>query len=312
MPTKTDWPAAMRPLLEKYKHTRHPLEYGNIYQLLVMVVLSAQATDDAVNLLAPRLFDAYPDMESLSKAKPEELFPFVSKVRNFAHKANWLVAIAKQIGKDAAIPLDMEGLTALPGIGRKSANVIRREAGKTPEGVIVDIHVIRVAPRLGVASDPDPKKMEETLMKKLPQDEWDAGMAMSFLGREICRPQPECERCLMNTVCAYYARIAKAGGKKAPVKKAAAKKAATKTAAAKKAPANKTQSKKAPGQDGRDKKAASNNARIKKAGAKSARSEQASGQDGRDKKARSDNAPVKKASVRKAPAKNAKKTGGKR
>ena len=209
MPTKTDWPAAIRPLLEKYKHTKHPLEYRNRYQLLVMVVLSAQSTDVAVNQLAPALFEAFPDMQALSKAKPEELFPYISKVRNFGHKASWLVGIAGQIAKDENIPLEMGQLTELPGIGRKSANVIRREAGKTPEGVIVDIHVVRVAPRLGIAKDPDPKKMEDQLMKKLPRDEWDAGMAMSFLGREICRPEPECERCLMNPVCAYYSRSKK-------------------------------------------------------------------------------------------------------
>jgi endonuclease-3 len=209
MPTKTDWPAAIRPLLEKYKHTRHPLEYRNIYQLLVMVVLSAQSTDVAVNQLAPAFFETFPNMEALSKAKPEELFPYISKVRNFGHKASWLVGIAKQMAKEAAIPLEMDQLTALPGIGRKSANVIRREAGKAPEGVIVDIHVARVAPRLGIAKDPDPKKMEQQLMKKLPRDEWDAGMAMSFLGREICRPEPECERCLMNPVCVYYSRSKK-------------------------------------------------------------------------------------------------------
>ena len=209
MPTKTDWPAAIRPLLDKYKHKRHPLEHRSPYQLIVMVVLSAQSTDDAVNLLAPALFGAFPNMEALSKAQPQDLFPYISKVRNFGHKAAWLVGIAKRIGRDENISFDMDQLTALPGIGRKSANVIRREAGKKPEGVIVDIHVVRVAPRLGIAKDDDPKKMEETLMKKLPEDEWDAGMAMSFLGREICRPKPECERCLMNTVCAYYARSKK-------------------------------------------------------------------------------------------------------
>lgn len=211
MPSKTDWPSAIRPLLEKYKNKRHPLEYRNTYQLIVMVVLSAQSTDDVVNQLAPALFNAFPNIGALSAARPQDLFPLISKVRNFGHKATWLVAIAKEVGKDEHIPLTMDQLTALPGIGRKSASVILREAGIPPKGVIVDIHVVRVAPRLGIATDPDPKKMEQQLMKKLRRDEWDAGMAMSFLGREICRPKPECERCLMNTVCAYYARSQKAG-----------------------------------------------------------------------------------------------------
>lgn len=209
MPPKTDWPAAIRPLLEKYKDKRHPLDYRNTYQLIVMVVLSAQSTDDIVNQVARTFFEVYPNMAALSAAGPEDLFPLIGKIRNFGHKAAWLVDIAKQLGTDEQIPLTMDQLTALPGIGRKSANVILREAGKAPEGVIVDIHVVRVAPRLGIARDADPKKMEQQLMKKLPRDEWDAGMAMSFLGREICRPQPECERCLMNSVCSYYARSKK-------------------------------------------------------------------------------------------------------
>jgi endonuclease-3 len=125
-------------------------------------------------------------------------------VRNFANKAKWLVEMAQKIKTDKNIPLTQEALTELPGIGRKSANVILREAGEKPEGVIVDLHVVRVAPRLGIASGTDPKKIEKQIMEVLPQKDWDAGMAMSFLGREICRPDPKCEICLMNTVCAYY------------------------------------------------------------------------------------------------------------
>jgi endonuclease-3 len=92
----------------------------------------------------------------------------------------------------------------LPGIGRKSANVIMREAGAAPEGVMVDLHVVRVAPRLGIASGTDATKIEKQLMQILPKKDWDAGMAMSFLGREICRPKPKCEICLMRPVCTYY------------------------------------------------------------------------------------------------------------
>jgi len=137
------------------------------------------------------------------------LFPYIAGIRNFGHKASWLVDIARKIKTDKDIPLSQKELTELPGIGRKSANVILFGAGVPPEGVIVDLHVVRVAPRLGIAKGDDPKKLEEQLMKRLPRDEWDAGMAMSFLGREICRPKPLCDQCLMNTVCAYYARISK-------------------------------------------------------------------------------------------------------
>lgn len=204
MPSKINWPEAIKPLLKKYKGEKHPLNYKNNYQLLVGVILSAQDSDKHINQLAPELFKAFPNMEALSHATPETLFPFIGKVRNFGNKTKWLIALAQKVKKDSNIPLTLDELTSLSGIGRKSANVILREAGVAPEGVIVDLHVVRVAPRLGIASGTDPKKIEKQIMETLPQNEWDAGMAMSFLGREICRPTPKCEICLMNKVCAYY------------------------------------------------------------------------------------------------------------
>jgi endonuclease III len=209
MSAKTNWVEAIQPLLEKYKDTPHPLSYGNIYQLVVMVVLSAQDSDRNINNIAPKLFEAFPNMEALSRATPESLYPFISRVRNFGNKTKWLMEMAYKVKKDNNIPNTLEELTALPGIGRKSANVILRESGAPAEGVIVDLHVVRVAPRLGIASGTDPKKIEKQIMETLPVKDWDAGMAMSFLGREICRPQPKCEVCLMNPVCAYYQDIVK-------------------------------------------------------------------------------------------------------
>jgi endonuclease III len=209
MPPKVNWPEAIKPLLKKYKDKKHPLDYGNVYQLVVMVILSAQDSDKHINKLAPKLFEAFPDMKALSKATPEALYPFFADVRNFANKTSWLVEIAQKIKSDKNIPLSLEELTELKGIGRKSANVILREAGKPAEGIIVDLHVVRVAPRLGIASGTDPKKIEKQIMDILPQKEWDAGMAMSFHGREICRPQPKCEICFMTTVCAFYKQIKK-------------------------------------------------------------------------------------------------------
>ena len=204
MPPKIDWPEAIKPLIKKYKGQKHPLDYKNNYQLLVGVVLSAQDSDRHINQLGPELFKAFPNMEALSHATPEILFPFIGKVRNYGNKTKWLIDIAQKVKKDSNIPLTLDALTELPGIGRKSANVIMREASAAPEGVIVDLHVVRVAPRLGIASGTDPKKIEKQIMEILPQNEWEAGMAMSFLGREICRPQPKCEICLMNKVCAFY------------------------------------------------------------------------------------------------------------
>jgi len=212
MPTKVNWAEAIKPLLKKYKGHKHPLDYQNVYQLLVMVVLSARDSDKHINQIAPALFSAFPDMKALSKATPEKLLPYISSVRSFGNKLTWLLEIAANVKTDKRIPLNQEELTALPGIGRKSANVIIREAGKPAEGVIVDLHVVRVAPRLGIASGTDPKKIEKQIMEALPQKDWDAGMAMSFLGREICRPKdPKCTICPMNPVCAFYRENVKPG-----------------------------------------------------------------------------------------------------
>ncbi|HEY4108876.1 endonuclease III [Puia sp.] len=209
MRAKIDWPEAIRPLVKKYKGKKHPLEYGNVYQLIVMVVLSARSTDSYINSVAPKFFADFPDITSLDGVAPAALFPYFAGITNFANKAKWLTAIAGEIKTNDHIPLSLEQLTHLPGIGRKSANVILREAGAPPEGIIVDVHVLRVAPRLGIVKTLDAGKMEEQLMKILPAKEWDAGMAMSFHGREICSPKPKCDSCLMNKVCLYYSRLKK-------------------------------------------------------------------------------------------------------
>ena len=203
-PTTVNWSDALQPLLKKYNGKKHPLDYKNVYQLVVMVVLSAQDSDRHINQIAPKLFEAFPHMEVLSNANEDSLAPYIAGVRNAGNKAKWLIELSQKIKKDSNIPLTLDELTALPGIGRKSANVIKREAGAPAEGVIVDLHVVRVAPRLGIATGTDPKKIEKQIMEALPQKEWDAGMAMSFHGRDTCRPQPKCEICIVNNVCAYY------------------------------------------------------------------------------------------------------------
>jgi len=134
------------------------------------------------------------------------MIPYISKVRNFQTKASWLVEIAQIIKEDKNIPQTMEELVALKGIGRKSANVILRESGGKTEGIIVDLHVIRVAPRLGIATESkDGNKIEKQLMANLSEELWSVGMPISFLGREICRPtNPKCSECILNADCNYY------------------------------------------------------------------------------------------------------------
>ena len=203
-----NWETKLAPILEKYNGRKHPLEYQNLYQLVVMVVLSAQDSDANINSIAPALFKVFPNMKRLASSSIENLIPHISKVRNFVTKANWIIEIAQTIQKDENIPLTMETLTALKGIGRKSANVIMREKGVPPEGIIADLHVIRVVPRIGlIPESKDGNKVEKQLMQVLPKDIWgEIGMAISFLGREICRPKPKCEECPINSICAYYIR----------------------------------------------------------------------------------------------------------
>lgn len=203
---ETDWPTKLSPILEKYNGRKHPLDHHNLFQLVVMVVLSAQDSDAHINSISPALFEKFPNMERLVSANAETLIPYISGIRNFATKANWLIEIAQTIKKDENIPLSMESLTVLKGIGRKSANVIMREAKVPAEGIIADLHVIRVAPRIGlILETKDGNKVEKQLIQIFPKTIWgEIGMAISFLGREICRPKPKCPICPINSVCEYY------------------------------------------------------------------------------------------------------------
>jgi endonuclease-3 len=202
----SNWLEAFKPLFKKYGTLKHPLDHKNRYQLVVMVILSARDSDKHINSIATALFKRYPSMKELAKATPEDLYPFIGKVANFANKAQWLIELAKTVKEDKNIPRTQEELTALKGIGRKSANVIMSESGDEMEGVIVDLHVLRVAPRIGIATGTNPEKIEKQLMEKIPQKYWkQLGMSLTFLGREICRPtNPKCPECPVNSVCAYF------------------------------------------------------------------------------------------------------------
>lgn len=212
MPSKTNWAIAVKPLIKKYKGKKHALNYENNYQLLVMVLLSARSSDVYINKIAPPLFQKYPDLKALSTETPAKVSPLIKGVPGWRKKMDWMITIAKELKKTNEVPLTMEELVELPGIGRKSANVILREAGKQVEGIIVDLHVVRVAQRLGISSSSDPAKIEEEIMAVVPQKDWsEVGMAVSILGREICRPtNPEHEACPMTSVCEFYLK----GGEK--------------------------------------------------------------------------------------------------
>ena len=171
-----------------------------------MVILSAQDSDANINKVAPGLFSAFPNLESLSVSNIDALIPHITKVRNFGTKAGWIIEIAQTLKTDSNIPTSLPELIALKGIGRKSANVIMREMKTPAEGIIADLHVIRVAPRIGIIAEAkDGNKVEKLLMEALPQNTWgEVGMAISFLGRETCRPtNPKCPQCPIQNDCQY-------------------------------------------------------------------------------------------------------------
>ncbi len=206
---ETNWNEALQPVFQLYGKRKHPLDYQSRYQLVVMVILSAQDSDKHINELAPKFFVAHPSLNELSTATEASLQQLIGSVRNWGNKAKWLIKLAQTVGSDENIPRTMDQLTKLPGLGRKSANVIIRESGDKAEGVIVDLHVLRVAPRLGIANETDatkPEKVEKKIMTAISAEHWnECGMAISFLGREICRPSnPKCLECPVNNVCQFY------------------------------------------------------------------------------------------------------------
>ena len=202
-----NWKEDLQPLMDKYSNRKNPLAYKNTYQLLIMVLLSAQDSDANINVITTPFFEKYPTIRSLSIATNPDIEAYLYTVENYKNKMIWLVELANDLMTDENIPTNLTDLTAIKGIGRKSANVILREINKKPEGIIVDLHVIRVAPRIGLTlAHKDGNKIEKQLMDKLPYEMWnEIGMALSFLGREICRPtNPVCKVCPVNSVCIYY------------------------------------------------------------------------------------------------------------
>lgn len=205
-----NWKENLEPLINKYKGRKHPLNYNNVYQLIIMVILSAQDSDNNINKVTIPFFKKYPNLDSLTSSNFDEIMPFFSKVKNFSNKTQWIIEMSKTLRSDVNIPQTFSRLLAIKGIGRKSANVILRETNQKAEGIIVDLHVIRVVPRIGLtAKYDDGNKIEKLLMQQLPYEIWnEIGMAFSFLGREICRPtNPKCQICPINSSCNFYNQL---------------------------------------------------------------------------------------------------------
>jgi len=182
------------------------LHYSNAYELLAATILSAQSTDQRVNMVTPALFKRYPAPADLAKATSEELEPQIHSTGFFRAKSKALIGMAQALVErhGGTVPPEMDALTELPGVGRKTANVVLGHALGVP-GLPVDRHVLRVANRIGVAEGDDPEKVEAQLCALLAPDRWTrASDCLILHGRRICRPKPLCPECLVQDHCDYF------------------------------------------------------------------------------------------------------------
>lgn len=189
-----------------YPDAKPALHFENPYQLLIAVILSAQCTDVKVNMVTPALFAAYPDAAAMAKATAEEIEPYIKTCGIYRNKAKNLALTARELVSrfGGEVPADHEALTSLPGVGRKTANVVMSCAFGA-DAIAVDTHVFRVSNRLGLADAPDVLKTEEQLMQVIPRSAWSrAHHWLIYHGRRVCAARkPACETCSLRPWCRH-------------------------------------------------------------------------------------------------------------
>ena len=195
----------VRALARLYPEATCALHHRNPYELLVATILSAQCTDARVNLVTPALFESYPDPASLAAAEFSGLERMIHSTGFFRAKARNLVAMAQRVTQlhGGKIPVDLEALTGLPGVGRKTANVVLGTAFGIAAGVVVDTHVKRLAKRLGLSAGNTPEVIERDLMASVPKRQWvDLSHRLIIHGRKVCAAlKPRCDDCGLNAIC---------------------------------------------------------------------------------------------------------------
>ncbi|MDQ3697668.1 MAG: endonuclease III [Gemmatimonadota bacterium] len=192
-------------LTRTYPDAHCMLQHVNAYQLLVATILSAQCTDVRVNMVTPALFARFPDAAALAAADQDEVEALIKSTGFFRAKTKSLIGMARALVEryDGQVPSDMEDLVGLPGVGRKTANVILGNAFGRNEGVVVDTHVTRVSGRLGLTRHTEPVKIEQDLMRRFPREQWTL-LSHLFIdhGRAICVARvPRCHVCPLNDIC---------------------------------------------------------------------------------------------------------------
>jgi endonuclease-3 len=206
-------PSETRRILDKLE-TQHPgadteLHFTTPFELLVATILSAQSTDQRVNMVTPALFKRYPNARALAKATPAKLEPQIHSTGFFRAKSKSLIGMATALIEkhEGEVPATMAALIELPGVGRKTANVVLGHALGVP-GLPVDRHVLRVANRIGIAESDDPEVVEQQLCAAMPPTRWTLTSDILILhGRRICRPKPLCDQCVIRDECDYYQTV---------------------------------------------------------------------------------------------------------
>jgi endonuclease III len=206
-----------RAILDKLQ-TQHPgadteLHYTTPFELLVATILSAQSTDARVNIVTPALFKKYPDAKTLAKAKTPALEKEIHSTGFFRAKSKALLGMASALveGHGGEVPASMDALVELPGVGRKTANVVLGHALGVP-GLPVDRHVLRVSNRIGIAEGDDPILVEQQLCNAMPPERWtNTSDTLILHGRRICKPKPLCEQCVVRDDCDYYHYLTRTG-----------------------------------------------------------------------------------------------------
>ena len=193
-------------LEETYPEAECALHHQNVFQLIVAVALSAQTTDKSVNVVTPALFERYPDADALAAADVEEVSEYIKRIGMYKTKAKNIVGMARKLVSDydGQVPEDYDALVSLPGVGRKTANVVL-SVGFGHQRIAVDTHVFRVANRIGLVHEKDVLKTELSLMERIPEERWSrTHHSLIFHGRQCCDARkPDCEHCTVSEFCEY-------------------------------------------------------------------------------------------------------------
>ena len=221
MKTATQTRRILAALEEQHPGADTELHYRNAFELLVATILSAQSTDQRVNMVTPALFARYPDARALAAAAPEDLEPQIHATGFFRAKSKAIVGMSRALIEHhgGEVPADMDALVALPGVGRKTANVVLGHALGIP-GLPVDRHVLRVSNRIGIAEGDNPEEVERQLCGAVPKARWTLASDLLILhGRRICRPKPLCDQCAVRDECEFFRVLERERGRAAIARK---------------------------------------------------------------------------------------------